>query len=83
MSGLRLPRDLPRMPTPGEPAGPHPSPWALLLPGAPVIGLEAHMLLRHYLDEGLSHAAIARRLGISDHSISTNAALCDTAFACI
>lgn len=27
------------------------------------------MLLRHYLGEGLSHAAIARRLGISDRTI--------------
>ena len=34
-----------------------------------MIGLEAHMLLRHYLAEGLSKAAIARRLGISERTI--------------
>lgn len=34
-----------------------------------MIGLETHMLLRHYLDQGLSKAAIARRLGISERTI--------------
>ena len=36
---------------------------------APVIGLETHVLLRHYLEQGLSKAAIARRLGISERTI--------------
>ena len=34
-----------------------------------MIGLEAHMLLRHYLAEGLSKADIARRLGINVRTI--------------
>ena len=34
-----------------------------------MIGLEAHMLLRHYLAEGLSKADIARRLGINARTI--------------
>ena len=34
-----------------------------------MIGLEAHMLLRHYLADGLSKAAIARRLGINERTI--------------
>ena len=47
----------------------HPSNLGAPLPGAPVIGLEAHMLLRHYLAEGLSRADIARRLGINERTI--------------
>lgn len=34
-----------------------------------MIGLETHVLLRHYLAEGLSQAAIAQRLGISERTI--------------
>lgn len=36
---------------------------------APVLGLETHVLLRHYLEEGLSRAAIAQRLGINERTI--------------
>jgi transposase len=36
---------------------------------APVYRLETRMLLRHYLDEGLTQAAIAERLGISERTI--------------
>lgn len=32
-------------------------------------GLETHMLLKHYLAQGLSKAAIARRLSISERTI--------------
>ena len=35
----------------------------------PVIGLEKRMLLKHYLAQGMSRAAIARRLGISERTI--------------
>ena len=34
-----------------------------------MIGLETHMLLKHYLAQGMSRAAIARRLGISERTI--------------
>lgn len=34
-----------------------------------MIGLETHMLLRHYLAQGMSKAAIARRLGIHERTI--------------
>jgi len=34
-----------------------------------VIGLETRMLLKHYLAQGLSRAAIARRLGINERTI--------------
>lgn len=34
-----------------------------------MIGLETRMLLRHYLAQGMSKAAIARRLGISERTI--------------
>lgn len=36
---------------------------------APVYRLETRMLLRHYLDEGLTQAAIAERLGINERSM--------------
>lgn len=35
----------------------------------PVIGLETRMLLRHFLSQGLSKAAIARRLDINERTI--------------
>lgn len=35
-----------------------------------MIGLETHVLLRHYFDQGLSKSAIARELGISRRTIS-------------
>ena len=34
-----------------------------------MIGLETHVLLRHYLDQGLSKSAIARQLGMSRRTI--------------
>lgn len=34
-----------------------------------MFGLETHMLLRHYLAQGLSKAAIARQLGLSERTI--------------
>jgi transposase len=34
-----------------------------------LIGLETRVLLRHYLDQGLSRAAIAREVGISERTI--------------
>lgn len=45
-------------------------PWPLrTIDEATVIGLHTHMLLRHYLDEGLSKAHIARTLGIHERTI--------------
>ena len=45
-------------------------PWPLrTLHEATVIGLHTHMLLRHYLDQGLSKAQIARTLGIHERTI--------------
>jgi transposase-like protein len=40
-----------------------------LLPEAPVIGPERRMLLRHYLDTGMSKRAIARKLKISPDTL--------------
>lgn len=34
-----------------------------------MIGIETHVLLRHYLEQGLSKTAIAERLGITDRTI--------------
>jgi len=35
------------------------------LPEAPLIGRETRMLLRHYLEQGMSQRALARKFGIS------------------
>ena len=35
-----------------------------------MIGLEIHVLLRHYLDQGLTKRAIARQLGIDRRTIN-------------
>jgi hypothetical protein len=40
-----------------------------LLPEVPVIGPERWMLLRHYLDTGMSKRAIARKLKISPDTL--------------
>jgi transposase len=37
--------------------------------GLPMYGLEQKMLLRHYLDDGLSKAAIAERIGVSRRTV--------------
>lgn len=36
---------------------------------APLIGLEKRVLLKHYLEQGLAHAAIARAVGISRRTV--------------
>ncbi|CAN5792038.1 hypothetical protein BH23GEM5_BH23GEM5_28620 [soil metagenome] len=35
----------------------------------PVIGRETRMLLRHYIEQGVSKSALARKLGISRDTI--------------
>ncbi len=34
-----------------------------------MIGMETQVLLRHYLEQGMSKAGIPRRLGISDRTV--------------
>ena len=34
-----------------------------------MIGRETRVLLRHYLEQGMSKAAVARRLGISERTV--------------
>ena len=37
--------------------------------GPPMYGREQHVLLRHYLERGLSKAEIARELGVSRRTV--------------
>ena len=34
-----------------------------------MIGRETRVLLRHYLEQGLSKAAVARRVGVSERTV--------------